>query len=127
MQPKLKECAHCKTLKVIWKSEGKLKYCKDCWHQIKPPAKIRKVSGRMREVLDEYSKKRLGFLIIHSKCQAKLQHCTGQSTQVHHKKGRGEHHNDMSTWLAVCHNCHVWIENNPEEAKELGFSLPRID
>jgi hypothetical protein len=40
-------------------------------------------------------------------------------------KGRGKYHLDTSTWLSVCRNCHDWIEKNPEEAKELGYSQSR--
>ena len=32
---------------------------------------------------------------------------------------------DTSTWLPVCRNCHNWIENNPTESYELGFSGSR--
>jgi len=42
-------------------------------------------------------------------------------------EGRGENHNKISTWLAVCRNCHRWIEENPVEAKELGFSRSRLN
>ena len=81
----------------------------------------------MRETLDEYSKLRSAFLVIHSKCQAKLLGCTGEATDVHHKAGRGDNHLKISTWLAVCRNCHQWIELNPTEAKELGFSETRLN
>jgi len=77
--------------------------------------------------MDEYSKRRTAFLVIHSSCQAKLVNCTGKATDVHHKAGRGENHLKISTWLAVCRNCHTWIELNPVEAKDLGFSESRIN
>jgi cytochrome c553 len=80
----------------------------------------------MRVTLDEYGKKRAAFLIVHSICQAKLVGCTGEATDVHHKAGRGENHLKISTWLAVCRSCHNWIEVNPTEAKELGFSENRL-
>tara|TARA_Y100000592_G_scaffold37730_1_gene59702 strand:+ start:1052 stop:1198 length:147 start_codon:yes stop_codon:yes gene_type:complete len=40
-------------------------------------------------------------------------------------RGRGIYHLDVDTWLPVCRNCHTWIENNPVDAKELGFSISR--
>ena len=48
-----------------------------------------------------------------------------KATDVHHMKGRGKYHLDTTTWLAVCRNCHMWIEENTVDAIELGFSLPR--
>lgn len=127
IQTKLKSCAGCQELKHIWKSHGKDKYCKDCWHKLDEPKKISPVSKKMKVVMDEYSKKRAAFLIVHSKCQAKLQGCTADATDVHHKAGRGENHLKISTWLAVCRSCHSWIELNPTEAKELGYSENRLN
>jgi len=126
MQPKLKICNGCQKQKLIWKSHGKDKYCKECWYTMEPPSKIPPISKKMRETLDEYSKKRVAFLIVHSICQARLVGCTKEATDVHHKAGRGENHLKISTWLAVCRSCHTWIELNPAEAKELGFSENRL-
>lgn len=126
IQTKLKQCAGCKELKHIWKSHGKEKYCKDCWYKLDPPKKASPISKKMRETLDEYGKKRVAFLIVHPTCQARLVGCTKDATDVHHKAGRGENHLKISTWLAVCRSCHTWIELNPAEAKELGFSESRL-
>lgn len=127
MQIKLKNCNGCNKPKHIWKSHGKEKYCKECWYSMDPPKKISPVSKKMRETMDEYSKKRAAFLVVNSRCQAKLVGCTGEATDVHHKAGRGENHLKISTWLAVCRSCHSWIELNPLEAKELGLSESRIN
>lgn len=80
----------------------------------------------MKTTMDEYGKKRTAFLIVHPICQARLVGCTGNATDIHHKAGRGENHLKISTWLAACRNCHAWIETNPAEAKELGFSESRL-
>lgn len=127
MQVKLKNCNGCNKLKHIWKSHGKEKYCKECWYNLEPPKKISPISKKMRETMDEYSKKRAAFLVVYSKCQAKLVGCTGNATDVHHKAGRGENHLNISTWMAVCRSCHSWIELNPTEAKELGYSENRLN
>tara|TARA_R100000951_G_scaffold109330_4_gene106290 strand:+ start:1467 stop:1649 length:183 start_codon:yes stop_codon:yes gene_type:complete len=58
-------------------------------------------------------------------CQAKIHQCSLKSTDVHHMRGRGKYHLDTTTWLSVCRNCHNWIELNPVDAKELGFSNER--
>jgi hypothetical protein len=73
----------------------------------------------------DYSKLRKIHLDKLPMCQAKVFNCTLRSTDIHHMKGRGKYHLDTSTWLSVCRNCHDWIEKNPEEAKELGYSQSR--
>jgi hypothetical protein len=73
----------------------------------------------------EYSKLRRKFLTDNSICRAKISKCTVVATDVHHMRGRGIYHLDVDTWLPVCRNCHTWIENNPVDAKELGFSISR--
>jgi len=125
--PKLKICAGCDQMKNIWKSHGKEKYCKQCWYTIEKPKSIKPVSIKMQATMDEYTKKRKAYLALFSTCQATLVDCTGGATDVHHMEGRGENHNKVSTWLAVCRNCHRWIEENPAEAKELGFSRSRLN
>lgn len=126
--PKLKKCAGCSQLKHIWKSDKKDKYCKECWYTIDKPKSISPVSTKRRVEMDEYSKKRLAFLALHVTCQAKLVGCTGSSTDVHHMAGRvGDNYLNISKWLALCRNCHSWVENNPEEAKELGLSESRLN
>jgi hypothetical protein len=128
IQAKLKKCAGCSQLKHIWKSHKKDKYCKECWYTIDKPKSISPVSKKRREEMDEYSKKRLAFLALHPSCQGKLVGCTGKATDVHHKAGRvGDDYLNMNKWLAVCRTCHSWIEENPIEAKELGFSESRLN
>jgi len=126
--PKLKTCAGCNELKHIWKSHGKEKYCKQCWYSIEKPKSISPVSAKRQVEMDEYSKRREAFLIVNPHCKAKLQGCTAKATDVHHKAGRvGDNYLKISTWLAVCRNCHRWIEDNPEAAKELNLSESRLN
>jgi hypothetical protein len=128
IQAKLKMCAGCSQLKHIWKSHKKDKYCKDCWYTIEKPKSISPVSEKRRGEMDTYSKLREAFLVVKPHCEAKLQGCTGKSTDVHHKAGRvGDNYLKIGTWLAVCRSCHGWIETNPTEAKELGFSESRLN
>lgn len=127
IQAKLKMCAGCNQPKHIWKSHGKEKYCKECWYSIEKPKSISPVSKRRRGEMDEYSKLREAFLVVKPFCEAKLSNCTGKATDVHHKSGRvGENYLKIATWLAVCRPCHTWIEENPEEAKQLGLSDSRL-
>jgi len=115
-------------MKHIWKSHGKEKYCKECWYSIDKPKSISPVSVKRRGEMDEYSKKRTAFLALKPQCEANLVGCTRTSTDVHHKAGRvGDNYLKISTWLAVCRNCHSYIETHPEEAKEMGFSESRLN
>ena len=126
--PKLKKCAGCNELKHIWKSHGKEKYCQPCWYSIEKPKSISPVSKKKRVEIDKYSQLREVFLVAKPRCEAKLVNCTGISTDVHHKAGRvGENYLKVGTWLSVCRNCHSWIEQNPLEAKQLGFSESRLN
>ena len=135
IQAKLKTCAGCNEPKHIWKSDGKDKYCKECWYKVQPPKgmpkptkKPKPISDKMSQQLDKYSKKREVFLIINSTCEAKLIGCTHVATDIHHKAGRiGQLLLRLSNWLAVCRSCHRWIEENPNEAKELGLSESRLN
>jgi len=87
---------------------------------------MRKVSKKLEKQQKEYSKLRKTWLTNHPMCQAKIYNCTLKSTDVHHKKGRGKYLLDTNTWLSVCRSCHTWIELNPEDSKDLGFSISKI-
>ena len=128
IQAKLKKCAGCNNLKHIWKSHGKEKYCKECWFSIEKPKSISPVSKKRQVEKDDYTKLREAFLLAKPNCEAKLVGCTTKSTDIHHKAGRvGENYLKIGTWLSACRNCHRWIEDNPVEAKELGFSESRLN
>lgn len=129
MNVKLKICTECNQEKVIWKSVGKRdKYCKQCWYNVEKPKSIAPVSKKMQVTLDEYGKKRKAYLALHSTCQAGLTECTGQATEIHHKAGKiGENYTKISNFLAVCRNCHNYIELNPDDAKSMGLSESRLN
>jgi len=128
---KKKICDGCNKPQYIWKRDGSNLYCKICWGKIKlkqdgypvvkrsrPKQKSKKKSAQDTV----YSQLRRVFLTKHPMCQAHLPGiCTQKSTDVHHTARRGENYLKVSTWMAVCRKCHGWIEENPEEAKDLGF------
>lgn len=88
---------------------------------------IRKVSKKQSANLRLYAKVREETLFENPNCQAITEHCSYNATEIHHKKGRiGELLTDKRYFLAVCRNCHTWIEEHPKEAKELGFSVSRL-
>jgi hypothetical protein len=132
IEQKKKLCNNCNTEQFIWKNDKGSKYCKYCWYKSKEPSTkplqrkpINKKSKKMQVIDQAYTKLRKPFMEANPMCQAALHCCSGSSTDVHHKKKRGEYHLVVSTWLSVCRNCHNWIEEHPEEAIELGYSLKR--
>ena len=131
----MKVCSGCKKPSVIWKSEGREKYCKQCWSCHNPSkvgqtstkrATLSPRSPKQKRVEAAYAVLRKSYLDSHNMCEAHLGGCGTYATDIHHKSGRGEYMLDQSTYMAVCRNCHQWIELNPTEAKKLGFSNNRL-
>lgn len=138
MQKKLKICSKCGLETFIWSSRGGNRLCKKCANTgvatIKPTNKPKKKSiaprSQKRSIQESlYSLRRKIFLQNHPMCQAHLpQVCTSVSTDIHHMKGRIEDLLlDETHWLSVCRGCHYYIEMRPEAAKELGFSINRLN
>jgi hypothetical protein len=134
MQIKKKICTGgCNTPQIIWKNHNGLQYCKYCWLKEnstplpkKLPTPIKPKADKKAPLDALYSIMRRDYLNLYSGCQARLPGCTLQSTDVHHRRGRGEHYLDKTTWLSVCRTCHTYIELHPKEAKELNFSQNRL-
>ena len=132
IEKKKKLCNNCNTEQFIWKNDKGSRYCKSCWYKSKGPTakplnkkRINPKSKKM-QILDlAYSKLRRKFMEEKPMCEAALHCCNGRSTDVHHKKGRGKYHLVVSTWLSVCRACHMYIEEHPKEAIELGYSEKR--
>lgn len=121
---KKKPCLDCGEEKIIF---GK-NLCQNCYriNNYKP---IKKVSDNQKKVIEAYSSLRKVFMKKNPICQAKVK-CNGNpSTDVHHKAGKATKllYLDQGKWLAVCRECHNYIEEHPEEAKEKGFSLSRTN
>lgn len=134
LQPKKKKCSGCGEVTVIWKSEGRDKYCKQCWSCHKTSG-VRQTSKRtpLRPRSSKQSKKdalytilRTAYLKDHGMCEAHLAGCNTHATDIHHKAGRGVNYLDSTTYMAVCRTCHQWIETHPVEAKQKGFSVERL-
>ncbi len=88
---------------------------------------MRNQSKKMGKITRSYSKMRKEFLLNKPMCHARIYKCSLRATDIHHMRGRGKYHLDTETWLPVCRNCHMWIEENSEDSKELGFSDSRIE
>tara|TARA_R110002094_G_scaffold728_7_gene3849 strand:- start:64 stop:465 length:402 start_codon:yes stop_codon:yes gene_type:complete len=131
IQQKKKLCNNCNTEQYIWKNDKGSRYCKSCWYRSKDNKKplqrkpINKKSKKMQVADAAYTILRRKFMEEKPMCEASLPNCNKSSTDVHHMKGRGLHHLEVSTWLSVCRQCHAWIEENPKKAIELGYSQTR--
>jgi hypothetical protein len=135
MRPKEKICDHCLEKKLIWKNYQGQKYCLLCWNRIKPEnlkkvpvvrkVRIRPVSQRQEEKLRVYRRKRDKFLEGKT-CE--FPGCTSTEVTLHHAKGRiGSFLTDKRYFKALCWPHHQWVETHPEEAKQMGLSLSRLD
>jgi len=97
------------------------------------PVKIKRFSAKRQKEESIYSREGPKFL------EGKTCPITGgPAEQIHHKKGRRGYAdewarqngitllNDKRFWLAVSCEGHTMIENNPEWAYEMGYSIKRI-
>lgn len=88
---------------------------------------MRFYSKKREAEMQDYRKNRLHYLNENNLCKAKVQGCSRESTEIHHVRGRvGKLLNDKSNFMAVCRNCHTFIENNPNEARAKGWIKSRI-
>lgn len=122
----------CKLSGVVWKQYNSLQKC-NCDKCKKLPKKttvkkqysIPKVSEKRKIDNLKYSAQRIIFL---GKKENKICPITGwPTTDIHHKKGRvGDLFLDEKYWVALSREGHQYVEDNPEWAKENGFSLDRL-
>lgn len=146
MKTKSKICGVCGELRPIWATKDGVRYCKYCWHRcaqqtqsVKKPTSIKphqlpkttKIAYRSKKRTSEerqYAKDRRVFLQEHPNCCARIPGiCTIKATEVHHSKGRiGDLLLDQRFWKNLCHECHVWVENNPEAAADLNLIINRL-
>ena len=143
MKSKLKLCAGCDRMKIIWKNvEGK-RYCQQCSIGVakldvraKPTRAVPSRSTRIKQVSDKRQKLLVAYKTLqevykktHKMCEAKLPGCTLVGQDVHHMAGKAsdELYIDTTQWLFVCRHCHRIIEENPVMAKELGLSKSRLN
>lgn len=89
--------------------------------------RIPKMSAKAKKENAKYLKLRLEYLATHTLCKASLIDCLGQAKEIHHMKKRGVNLNNIDTWLPVCRNCHIKIEEMPiDEAIEKGLRIKNV-
>lgn len=83
--------------------------------------RIKPRSKKRQKEYEEYNRIRPIFL------EGKICPITKRpATEIHHKKGKiGKLLCDQRYFLGVTREGHEWIENNPEEAYRLGYSIKR--
>jgi len=84
---------------------------------------IKKTSDKQLERLKEYRIVRDKFLDENKFCMI----CGKIATDLHHKKSRGKHLCDVSTFMAVCRGCHDRIHNNHAESVRQGYIISKLE
>lgn len=139
---KLKICSICNHPAKLWKSSPAM--CKNCAMRAKNTlvqsesgleatpfkayrtAEIKKVSTRQQKLNTAYNVQAKLYKKNNPVCKARIKCIGSPTTDVHHRRGRGQYLLDESTWLPTCRECHQWIETSPEQAKALGLSGSRL-
>ena len=88
---------------------------------------LRRVSKKRAKENKLYSVLRTEYLQLHTNCKV----CEDQghvpvrkATEIHHMNKRfGSRLNDMTMWLPVCHSCHMAIEADKKNAREVGYLM----
>lgn len=87
---------------------------------------INKQSDKRKEEQKQYRKIVKEMMAISDKCEIKKTGCTGKATGLHHKQKRTPKNFLLKTnLLRACNSCNTWVENNPIEAIEKGFSISK--
>lgn len=127
LSKKNKECGHlrCGETCRFGKKKKKVYYLQRTPIKKNKAYRIPKRSLTKKEEDAIYFPLRDKFLIEHPKCECGREGCFRDSTDVHHTKGRGKYYLDVSTWKALNRICHIWVNENTEEAIKLGLILIR--
>jgi hypothetical protein len=89
--------------------------------------RIKPISDKRAKEMQTYKVMRMEFLQERPKCEiciALKEPVINDSTEVHHKwsgKDRATHFLDISSWLAVCREHHIFLHSNPKWARENEF------
>lgn len=75
--------------------------------------KVYRKSSKRQKQDKRYSILRRDFLEKFPFCEVQLPGCTLVAGEIHHKQGRlGDKYLDVTTWVAICHNCHQKIHGS---------------
>lgn len=86
---------------------------------------LARVSKKRRCETQKYGRLRKAYLLSHPLCEACIPLLGWKSsmpaTEIHHREGRGVHLNEVTTFVAICRTCHLFIHQNPKYARSKGL------
>lgn len=93
-------------------------------------AKARKSPNKKSDTrkIEEKAYKKLvkEMVAVNNRCEIKAEGCTKIAEGLHHKQKRTpNNYLNKNNLIRACNNCNTWIENNPLEAIEKGFSVSK--
>lgn len=136
-------CLECETRPIENRDTG---LCASCGHARRKSERLANQPVKKRKAIPKFSKKRKDENTIYS--QKRLAFLDGkecpvnegfEATEIHHMKGRQGYADqwakdcgitlllDERYWLAVSASGHRYIELHPQEAKDMGWSLSRLE
>lgn len=90
--------------------------------------RVRPVSEKRKELNKEYANLAEQFKIDNPDCYAKIENiCTGKTEDVHHSRGRGRYLLEVSSFIPVCRNCHIYVTDHPADSLKRGLSFSRLE
>lgn len=86
-----------------------------------------KVSKTQQKRLNQYRPVKKDFLSDNPECAVQMEGCHFVATQIHHGKGKtGDMLFEKKWMIPVCDgSCHLFLETNPDYAKQIGLSFNR--
>ena len=108
-------------------------YCsQQCRNKVKTPNLKLKPLYKIPKVSKKRQVENLQYLVLRTEFLAKKENqicpiTNKPTTDIHHQKGRiGKLLLDTRFWIALSREGHKFVEENPEWAKEAGYSLNRL-
>ena len=102
-------------------------YCSNKWKFEQKKAKGERTqpkqeSDRQKALNKVYNEVARQYKEDHPYCEIRKEGiCTGRTSDVHHKAGRGKNLLNTKTFKASCRSCHTYIHENPKESREKGW------
>lgn len=88
--------------------------------------RIKPISDKRQQQIDEYNVLRVEYVKTHRVCEAI--DCKKPAGEIHHMRGRsGKQLLVVDDFMAVCRECHRYIEEHPDWAKAKGYSRSRLE
>jgi 5-methylcytosine-specific restriction endonuclease McrA len=94
---------------------------------VKAQKPVNKKSDTRKEEEKEYKKIVVDMMKVSNKCEIKEEGCTIVASGLHHKVKRSPGNLlDRNNLIRACSNCNLWVELNPLEAIEKGYSISKF-